>query len=1347
VKRLALMSIVFSAACTQPPPPAPTVAFAEAARPGVTLSRGSEKSGLVEGRRVEDGSELTTPEAARASLRLDGGGWALLDAKSRVKVGAAALEVLAGRVWIDARAGAEVAVKVPGGTLTATQAGFAVEVASDGAARAYCVSGQLTYAAKSSNRLEAGMAVAVAKDGAASESPEAQWDDWTGGLAEPGPPRALEPAGVGLLAARRSDELGAARAPLIVRRHDVRTTIDGDRVIADVEQVFFNPRSEVVDGLYTLRLPPGAIPVAFEVQPGDGISPGVMQAVGPTVVPLGRRGAGVPGVALEWAGGERYRARVPSLQPGKTVAVRVRWVEWLARRGPRRTWVYPMGGGSPPLLGELSLEVDTQRAGAAALEAGMGARVEGHKVVLRKSDFRPRADFALDLLDKKEAPAGPALYVEKQTIAREVGDGYALVQLDSSQLVGAAPESLDLVIVVDVSAGTDPGRLDLERAVVDAIFRQLTPKDRVSLLAASHEARSLDADGNAAPRPLDAARAEALLERLARTPAGGATDLGAALSTAARALPDGRGAIVYIGDGRPTMGALTAAALEEQMARLGTLPRVFGVAVGSDARLDVVGVLAGKHGATGAGAFEDHAVVLRVEDKPEAAHAAYRLLAEAALPTARDVTVDLGATVDVAYPTGRMTAVAGAPLLVVGRLRGAAPQKLTVRGRRDGKPFSLDIKLRAGAAEARGDLARRWAAGRLGDLLARGAGREALIEVGTRFGLVTPYSAMITVSGSRIPTYRPIEAPEVGEWAPDRERDRDEAPLDGPIALPPGTSSTLIARSDLGAMYTRLLEQRDEGARACFDRRAASRPELGGRVEVKAKIGLAGAIQQATLVSSTVRDAELGECVLRAVKAQRLPPPPDGKLREVVAAFTFEAEDARLGAGRKCSAAATQYLSSRRALWRERLSSNPGVDGAMAVWRDAERACELKSWLDKKALADLLRVHVGRTRQQVDLYHRFDGKPDVQAHLRREILSHVRTAADLAALRAGLSLDGGLAADLLEAQLKKASDDVARINLVKQYLAFAPDGIALRVRLLDFLSSAATGKGGNPDRWAKEALHVADGLRSDPAADLRARQAVGEALSRFAPDEGLRAFGEIVEFAPFDPTARRTLGDLYLAYNHPEEASREYAALAWLTPGDATALLRLARAEAAAGRVDEALRLEERVAEATAGRSAGRDPSSWARATHALRLARLRAEARDKKDAALAAGLAARARSSGLYTYATPLFAAVTSMHPDRPLELSLVGPGDTVPRRAEVQGADVGLEAARLARPPKGPLKLQIRCPRCAPGTSWTGDLWVVLDELGGGERLLHVPVLPGSDEITLADGALSTGKLAIAK
>src|SRR5260370_24931434 len=66
------------------------------------------------------------------------------------------------------------------------------------------------------------MSVHIAPSGTVKEEPEAQWDDWTGGLAEPGPPRALEPAGVGQLAARRADEAGEARRPLLGRGHAAR---------------------------------------------------------------------------------------------------------------------------------------------------------------------------------------------------------------------------------------------------------------------------------------------------------------------------------------------------------------------------------------------------------------------------------------------------------------------------------------------------------------------------------------------------------------------------------------------------------------------------------------------------------------------------------------------------------------------------------------------------------------------------------------------------------------------------------------------------------------------------------------------------------------------------------------------------------------------------------------------------------------------------------------------------------------------------------------------------------------------------------------------------------------------
>lgn len=91
----------------------------------------------------------------------------------------------------------------------------------------------------------------------------------------------------------------------------------------------------------------------------------------------------------------------------------------------------------------------------------------------------------------------------------------------------------------------------------------------------------------------------------------------------------------------------------------------------------------------------------------------------------------------------------------------------------------------------------------------------------------------------------------------------------------------------------------------------------------------------------------------------------------------------------RCSAASRAYLATRRALWRERLGSHYGAEGAMTVWREAEARCELRSWLDWRALLDSMRPHVGGTAQQVDLYHRFDSntyQTEVQSYLRRGIL-------------------------------------------------------------------------------------------------------------------------------------------------------------------------------------------------------------------------------------------------------------------------------------------------------------------------------------------------------------------------
>ena len=71
--------------------------------------------------------------------------------------------------------------------------------------------------------------------------------------------------------------------------------------------------------------------------------------------------------------------------------------------------------------------------------------------------------------------------------------------------------------------------------------------------------------------------------------------------------------------------------------------------------------------------------------------------------------------------------------------------------------------------------------------------------------------------------------------------------------------------------------------------------------------------------------------------------------------------------------------------------------------------------------------------------------------------------------------------------------------------------------------------------------------------------------------EGRRAFGEIVEFSPDDPIARRRLGDSLRAHGWYAEAARQYETLARLAPDDASVALLLAAAAEGMGKLEEAV--------------------------------------------------------------------------------------------------------------------------------------------------------------------------------
>jgi Ca-activated chloride channel family protein len=383
--------------------------------------------------------------------------------------------------------------------------------------------------------------------------------------------------------------------------------------------------------------------------------------------------------------------------------------------------------------------------------------------------------------------------------------------------------------------------------------------------------------------------------------------------------------------------------------------------------------------------------------------------------------------------------------------------------------------------------------------------------------------------------------------------------------------------------------------------------------------------------------------------------------------------------------------------------------------------------------------HVGGVAAQVQLYRAFGPDSSVADWLRRAILRNVRTPADVVAVRAGLGLDVPVDWDVFARLWRDNEDDPERrLAIVRRWLEVVPEEMDLRLKLLSLLEQV--------DRMA-EARRLARELRADPLADARVRTMVGEFwLRQEDEDEARRIFSEIVENAPLDPWARKRLGDLYRAHGWADDAYREYQTLARLRPGDGATVLDLARAAADAGRVDEALRLEQRLSE-TADSEVDEGAAGFARLWTQIRLARLKLDA----VAELAEMIRRRERETGALRDPPAILALLSWSHPDDAPELWLRHPSTPVPapgsdepawERAPLAGGAHGVEAVPIREREDGDYLFELRREERDRIRDVEAELLVLMYPGTSDERILrHEVRLTRRDRklrLKLTDGAL---------
>ncbi len=700
--------------------------------------------------RIAEGCEVTLAAGALAWLRRDAGAVWLVEGPAQLTLREDAVKLTSGRAFIDAEDGPPVRVDSPRGAIELSDARASVEVLGDGSEDVYVLRGA-ARAGTSADRATAGERLSWKTDGSITRTPAVAWDDWTGGLATADPAAQPAPFGLGTVGARPPGDKGKPRFSLVIERLDVRVTVDHDFAVTEVDQTFVNPSSDSVEGIFSFRTPPGAVLHKFGVdRDGEVVWGRVKESAAAKAQYESNvyQGSTEDPALLSWVAPGVYNARLYPIQAGAKRRVVTRYAEWLSRQGAkadRRLYVYPMAAegarGSLPRIEELRVSLDLAKAGALRVRTGMNGKAEGKNVVIQAFDFVPKADLAVELFDGGEpdpvayrAPHGLTagdvpMNADAKFAAKVSGEepDYLLVPLRSGAPDAAdALKGMDLAIVVDTSAATESGALAIARSLTSALLAHLGPDDRAALWAGDATLRPVSS-GSGELVAVDAARRREWLSGLASVERGGATDLGALLTEAASRLDAKRhGAVLYIGDGLPSVGEITPKSLRDRMQRLPPSTRIFAAGVGSHANMALLDSIS-----RGAPAES-------VGDAYGAARAALRLLEAAQRPAWVGASVDLGGGVERVLPRDLPPVSADDSVLVVGRLAGKAPSTVTLKS---GESVS-SRPLRVVALEDSGDLRRRWGQGRMQELISEGAGRASLVDIGRRYSLVSPYTSL-----------------------------------------------------------------------------------------------------------------------------------------------------------------------------------------------------------------------------------------------------------------------------------------------------------------------------------------------------------------------------------------------------------------------------------------------------------------------------------------------------------------------------------------------------------------------------------------------------------------------------
>jgi Ca-activated chloride channel family protein len=556
---------------------------------------------------------------------------------------------------------------------------------------------------------------------------------------------------------------------LPIKSIKIDTKISSQVATTHVEQVFRNDTNVTLEGTYFFPIPESASVAEFAIWDGDKRLVGEVRTreearrIYDEIVRRQRD----PGL-LEYAGKDLFQASIFPILPHSDKKLEITYTQVVHAEGGTVAYRYPLGTGRQlAQIGSVAGRVEVE-----SKEPLRNVYSPTHVIDVKRSNDR-RSVVSFESESGKEPQDFQLFYtISKEDFGltllthREAGkQGYFLLMISpkddwSDQEYSAK----DVVFVVDTSGSmAEEGKMEKARAALLYGVRILRPQDRFNIISFAGEEHLMEA-GMIAADERGRARGEAFVKAL--KPVGG-TNINQSLQAALRQFigsdRERPQMLVFMTDGLPTVDETNVNRIVDNV-RKATKPgvRLFTFGVGYDVNTTLLDKLAAENGG----------VADYVEPKEDLEIKVSNFFSKVNYPVLTDVQLDMGgAQTDLVYPRGIPDVFRGSQVTMIGRYSNADDLKsvqLKLSGRSGGTTRSytytnLSFPLRSDDNEY---LPRLWATRRVGWLMeqVRSNGeqkelRDEIVDLGTRYGIVTPYTSYLALEPQNAVTVTSADQP------------------------------------------------------------------------------------------------------------------------------------------------------------------------------------------------------------------------------------------------------------------------------------------------------------------------------------------------------------------------------------------------------------------------------------------------------------------------------------------------------------------------------------------------------------------------------------------------------------